>query len=110
MLTPILSLKSRVVPLPFREKIAIDQLRCFSNAQGADVLKQKKAFHLPLNPGDTPTQTIGCRHTNPDTCARNHMPKKCCFVRKDNVCLSPPASWKKQYQKLLAEAEAEQGG
>jgi hypothetical protein len=58
------------------------------------------AFHSPLKEGDTEIKTIGCRHTNPNICARNMLPKICAFCREDNVCLRPPVSWKKQFQKL----------
>ena len=63
-------------------------------------MRNEKAFHAPLNPQDTEKQTCGCRHTNPDICAKNRMPKVCAFVRADNICLSPPVSWPKQFQKL----------
>lgn len=63
-------------------------------------MRNDKAFHAPLHLQDTEKQTIGCRHTNPDICAKNQMPKVCAFARSDNVCLSPPASWPKQFQKL----------
>lgn len=66
-------------------------------------MRNEKAFHAPLNPQDTVKQTCGCRHTNPDICAKNRMPKVCAFVRADNICLSPPASWPKQFQKLKQE-------
>jgi hypothetical protein len=61
---------------------------------------QKLAFHAPLHPLDSETQTHGCRHTTPNVCGKNSVPGICAFVRKDNICLSPPTSWKKQYQKL----------
>lgn len=63
-------------------------------------MRTPNAFHAPLNPLDTKTQTIGCRHTNPDICAKNHMPKKCAFVNADGMCFAPPASWAKQFEKL----------
>jgi hypothetical protein len=62
--------------------------------------RQADAFHQPLHPKDTEKQTHGCRHTNPDICAKNRIPKVCAFVREDGLCLSPPQSWAKQYQKL----------
>jgi len=65
--------------------------------------RQNEAFHKPLHKLDTETETHGCRHTNPDICAKNRMPNKCAFVRADGMCLAPPASWKKQYAKLKAE-------
>ena len=63
-------------------------------------MRNDKAFHAPLRPEDSEKQTLGCRHTNPDICAKNRMPGKCAFVRDDNICLAPPSSWPKQYRKL----------
>lgn len=63
--------------------------------------KQSLRFHEPLVEGDSPTQTVGCRHTNPDICAKNAMPSVCAFARANGVCMAPPATWPKQYQKLL---------
>lgn len=65
-------------------------------------VRQAERFHLPLGAGDTATQTEGCRHTNPDICAKNAMPSVCAFVRSDGVCCAPPASWLKQFRKLSA--------
>jgi hypothetical protein len=62
-------------------------------------MRNDKAFHSPLNPQDTEKQTCRCRHTNPDICAKNRMPKVCAFVRPDKTCLSPPVSWPKQFRK-----------
>jgi hypothetical protein len=62
---------------------------------------QTTAFHAPLNLLDSETQTHGCRHTNPNFCAKNSLPGVCAFVRKDNICLSPPKTWKKRFQKLF---------
>jgi hypothetical protein len=58
------------------------------------------AFHAPLHEVDTETTTLGCRHTNPDICAKNQMPKVCAFVRVDGMCTAPPASWPKQFRRL----------
>ena len=33
-------------------------------------MKNQAAFHAPLNPRDTEKQTEGCRHTQPDICAK----------------------------------------
>jgi hypothetical protein len=63
-------------------------------------MDNQKAFHAPLHPLDTEKQTRGCRHTNPDACAKNRMPKVCAFVRADTLCLAPPQSWPRQFQKL----------
>jgi len=55
----------------------------------------------PLNSQDSPCQTYGCRHQNPDNCASNSMENVCAFVTADNICLKPPAGWARQYEKLL---------
>ncbi|MBM3839659.1 MAG: hypothetical protein FJ398_17150 [Verrucomicrobia bacterium] len=62
--------------------------------------KQPEAFHAPLKPSDTAEQTVGCRHTQPNICAKHSMPKVCAFVRADGMCFAPPTSWKKQFLKL----------
>ena len=59
-----------------------------------------EAFHAPLHPKDTETQTFGCRHTLPRICGKHSMPKKCAFVNADGMCYAPPTSWKKQFKKL----------
>jgi hypothetical protein len=59
------------------------------------------AFHAPLHPLDSEKQTYGCRHTTPNFCGKNSVPGICAFVRKDNICLLPPTSWKKQFQTLF---------
>ena len=64
-----------------------------------------KSFHAPLNPQDTESETLGCRHTNPDICAKNRLENVCAFVREDGVCLSPPRSWSKQFAKLRSKAK-----
>jgi len=53
-----------------------------------------------LNPQDSPCQTYGCRHQNPDNCTKNSMENICAFVRADNICKKPPMHWAKQYKKL----------
>ena len=65
-----------------------------------DKLPQAEKFHAPLQPGDSPAETVGCRHTNPDICRKNAMPSVCAFVREDGRCYAPPASWPKQYKAL----------
>ena len=62
--------------------------------------KQARRFHEPLLPEDTEKRTVGCRHTNPDICARNALPKVRAFEREDGMCLAPPASWPKQFRNL----------
>lgn len=64
-------------------------------------MKPSNRYHDPLHPNDSETQTVGCRHTNSDICAKNEMPNVCAFVRADGVCLAPPLTWPRQYQKLL---------
>ena len=64
-------------------------------------MSNKNAFHAPLKSNDTETQTVGCRHTNPDICSKNMMSNICAYVREDGICMKPPASWKKQYHKLI---------
>ena len=64
-------------------------------------IPQSRRFHAPLDSMDTATQTVGCRHTSPDICAKNSMNTVCAFVRSDGMCLAPPLRWPKQYQKLL---------
>lgn len=63
-------------------------------------IRSPSAFHAPLAAGDTPSQTVGCRHTNPDICAKHSMAKVCAFARPDGLCLAPPASWPKQFKNL----------
>ena len=62
--------------------------------------KQQSIFHAPLNPKDTATQTEGCRHTNPSICGSHYLPDICAFAREDGMCLKPPKSWAKQFEKL----------
>jgi len=63
-------------------------------------MNNSKAHHAPLHPKDTPTETFGCRHSNPDNCSKAEMVDICAFVREDGMCLSPPKSWQKQFQRL----------
>ncbi len=67
------------------------------------IQKNPSAFHAPLRPKDTPEQTVGCRHTQPNICAKNGLPKVCAFVRTDKMCMAPPATWKKQFLKLKSD-------
>jgi len=64
--------------------------------------EKRNRYHLPLEPVDTELRTIGCRHTNSDICAKHSLETVCAFARADGMCLSPPASWAKQFQKLKA--------
>jgi hypothetical protein len=65
-------------------------------------MRNENAFHTPLHPADTEKQTYGCRHTNPDICAKHFLPKVCAFARADKMCLAPPQSWPKQFARLRA--------
>jgi len=51
-----------------------------------------------LKSQDSPYQTYGCRHYNPNICKNNGMENICAFVRADTICLKPPISWTKQYK------------
>jgi len=62
--------------------------------------KQEGIFHAPLKPKDTAIQTDGRRHTNPSICGRNSLPTICAFVREDGMCLKPPLSWLKQFERI----------
>ena len=70
----------------------------------------KNRFHLPLEPSDTETQTVGCRHTNATNCGKNSMEGVCAFARPDRMCLLPPMSWPKQFERLRTESELETTG
>ena len=61
-------------------------------------------YHLPLQPGDTESQTVGCRHSHPDVCSKHSLETVCAFARADEMCLSPAASWAKRFRKLTMEA------
>ena len=63
-------------------------------------MDNSKACRAPLRPGDTEERTVGCRLTNPDTCAKNELPNLCAFVRPDGMCLAPPASWRRRFRSL----------
>ena len=65
-----------------------------------DSLPQAQKFHAPLQEGDTLDSTVGCRHTSPVICRNNGLPDKCAFVRPDGMCLLPPRSWPKQFERL----------
>jgi len=69
-------------------------------------MRNEQAFHAPLHPVDTEKQTKGCRHTNPDICAKHSIPAVCAFVRSDNMCFAPPTSWPKQFQTLKGQKKS----
>jgi hypothetical protein len=71
--------------------------------------KPKNNYHAPLRPDDTPKQTVGCRQANPEICNRHSMETVCAFVRANGICLSPPASWMKQYARLHSAKAAANG-
>ena len=59
----------------------------------------------PLNTQDSPHQTFGCRHRNPQNCSSNSMERVCAFVTTKNICKKPPTGWAKQYKNLLVLAD-----
>jgi hypothetical protein len=61
------------------------------------------AFHIPLKEGESENQTVGCRHGNPEICAKNSMAGVCAFVREDGICVSPPTTWPKNFRALKEE-------
>jgi hypothetical protein len=65
-------------------------------------MNNPSAFHAPLHPLDSETQTFGCRHAHPEFCAKNRLPKICALKRADKICLAPPFLWPKQFRKLKA--------
>ena len=81
-----------------------DKNRCSAGPGPVDgrrkKVKKESVFHAPLDKRDRPDRTFGCRYTNPDICKKHSMEGVCAFVREDNMCISPPASWPKQYEKL----------
>ncbi|OXE36262.1 MAG: hypothetical protein CGW95_08770 [Phenylobacterium zucineum] len=54
----------------------------------------------PLEELDTLSQTVGCRHSNPDICRNHSTENQCAFARPDNICKTPPRSWSKIYNRL----------
>ena len=74
--------------------------RAHERAKLSASMSGSKAFHGALQLGDTETTTVGCRHTNPDICGKNQMPKVCAFARADGMCSAPPASWPRQFRRL----------
>jgi len=68
--------------------------------KGFAQLPQAERFHAPLQPGDTATISLGCRHTNLEICRKHSMLHVCAFVRRDGMCHKPPASWPKRYTAL----------
>ena len=75
-----------------------------------DTIGQMKSSLLihpsdPLKPQDSPHQTYGCRHQNPNNCGSNSMENVCAFVTADTICLNPPSGWARQYKNLLMLAD-----
>lgn len=61
------------------------------------------SLKAPLNPGDTETQTYGCRANNPDICKNCFVDNVCAFTSKDHICKAPSTKWKKYYTQLKGE-------
>ena len=70
-------------------------------------MRNKNTFDTPLQVGDSETQTVGCRHTNPDICSKHSLPGKCAFISKNNICFTPPTSWSKKFIKLKSQQREE---
>ena len=68
---------------------------------------QFRTFHPPVQPGEPETKTIGCRHSNNQSCGRNGIDKVCALVRDDGICLAPPSSWTRFYRAVVAAREEE---
>lgn len=66
-------------------------------------------FDAPLKKEDSINQTYGCRQLNPDICNNCYIENVCAFVSKDNICKRPSLKWKKQYEKLQAKEDKENG-
>ena len=62
--------------------------------------KQAKRFHEPIAAGESPRQTLGCRHRSPECCSKHSMASACALVRADGLCLARPGSWAKQFERL----------
>ena len=63
-------------------------------------MSKESILRKPLHPKDTETQTVGCRHANPNTCGRNRLPKVCAFSRSDGICTDPPKTWHGHFKRL----------
>lgn len=57
-----------------------------------------------LSEQDSISQTVGCRHSNPDICRNHSTERKCAFVREDKVCQLPPKSWAAIFEQLKSGA------
>ena len=66
---------------------------------------EQNNYNDPLHINDTSAKTYGCRHTNPKICKNNMLPGRCAFAREDKMCLIPPSSWKKKFEKFKQEAQ-----
>jgi hypothetical protein len=71
------------------------------------VLPLRVLHFSPLLPGDSETQTLGCRHKSAQTCMKHSLTTVCALVRRDGLCLAPPGTWKAYYRGLVAAMEEE---
>lgn len=62
--------------------------------------KTRRLHNRPLEYGETIERTNGCRRLNPHICRNHSTPDLCAFVRSDDICMSPPNSWKGVYSQL----------
>ena len=63
-------------------------------------MRQKNSPNEPLHHTDTENMTFGCRQTCPVNCSKNSTPDICAFVREDEMCLSPPTTWRRKFREL----------
>jgi hypothetical protein len=61
---------------------------------------QKSFSDEPLHTKDAENMTFGCRQIKPENCSKNSLQDICAFVRKDNICLAPPGSWRKKFREF----------
>lgn len=52
-----------------------------------NIMRNRSVSDMPLREGDTEIQTVGCRHTNPDICAKNGLHGKCALPIKITFAL-----------------------
>jgi len=67
--------------------------------------KHSGRFHEPLHERDSANATYGCRHSNPDICKNHSLEGKCAFVKEDYICLVPPSTWKRQFERLQSKSK-----
>jgi hypothetical protein len=71
------------------------------------MIELDEGMFAPVQPGESESRTLGCRHRNACHCKDNRAPKVCALVRSDHVCLAPPATWRIHYRRLRVLQEVE---